>query len=188
VYGSIADQAVAELEMSDAPLAYWDVKRALDQHASPHEHRPATVNQALANDLRACWAGRGIYGLYRHGLLPGVRDLGRTAAVYIHAADRGFTFDELYFTLRDIGYRFSPNSLQPALWRVDDLGIFRNTGGWNDGEWKVQWRGERDNVVAERAVARAMCFERRGRTLYSVLDRAAGQVDAALAERQRRLG
>ena len=46
-----------------------------------------------------------------------MRDLGRAAAVYIHAADQRLDLDEIRFILRHVGYRFSPGSLGPALWR-----------------------------------------------------------------------
>ena len=60
---SIADRAIAVLEHTDVPLAWWDVKRALDREPRSTV-RPPTASQVLADDLRACWGGRGIYGLY----------------------------------------------------------------------------------------------------------------------------
>lgn len=180
---STTDRAIAFLETSDTPLPYWDVKRAMDRRWSA-DHRPATVSQVLADDLRACWAGRGIYGLYRHGLLPGVRDLGRAAAVYIHASDRQLSTDEVSFILRHTGYRFSPGSLEPALWRVLELGIFKVAQDWTvAGEWE----GARDNVRRQRAVAQALRLGRRGSDLWTILDRTANQVETALTERRRRL-
>ena len=184
---SIADRAIAVLEHTDVPLAWWDVKRALDREPRPAV-RPATASQVLADDLRACWGGRGIYGLYRHGLLPGVRDLGRAAGVYIHAADRRLSLDEIRFILRHAGYRFSPGSLEPALWRVNNLGIFRTVQGWNSsGSWCTHWEGARENPRRQRAAASALRLGRRGPDLRAVVARAAEQEEAALIERARRL-
>ena len=63
----------------------------------------------------------------------------------------------------------------------------RYAGTWNEGEWRAEWHGWRNNVTAERSVARALRFEQRGPAVYAILDRAGGQVDAALDERRRRL-
>ena len=184
---STTDRAIALLETTSAPLAYWDVKRSLDQEWTA-DHRPATVNQVLADDFRACWAGRGIYGLYRHGLLPGVRELGRTAAVFIHASDRQLTLDEVTFIMRHAGYRFSPGSVEAAVWRVQKLGIYAITQGWTDtGDWGTLLQGSRDSVRRQRAVAKALQLGRRGPDLWTILDRAASQVENALTERRRRL-
>jgi hypothetical protein len=185
--GSIADRAIAVLGRTDTPLAWWDVKRVLDREPRPSV-RPATANQVLADDLRACWSGRGMY-LYRHGLLPGVRDLGRAAGVYIHAANRRLTLDEIRFILRHLGYRFSPSSLEPALWRVRDLGIFRAVQDWgSSGSWCPHWEGSSENLRRQRAVAKALRLGRRGPELHAVVARAAEQAEAALVERARRLG
>jgi hypothetical protein len=184
---STTDRAVALLETASTPLAYWDVKRALDRDWAA-DHRPATVSQVLADDLRACWGGRGIYGLYRHGLLPGVRDLGRTAAVYVHTSGRQLTIDEITFIMRHVGYRFSPGSVEPAVYRVRDLGIFNITQGWTAaGEWASMLEGSRDSVQRQRVVAHALRLGRRGPDLWTVLERAASQVESALTERRRRL-
>jgi hypothetical protein len=142
----------------------------------------------LADDLRACWAGKGIYGLYRHGLLPGLRDLGRAAAVYIHASDLALTVDEVRFILRYVGYRFSANSLEPALWRVLDLGIFKTGQAWQpDRTLAYVFEGRHDNKDRQRAAARAMRFSKRTEAFHAAHERTARQAAAALKERKRRL-
>lgn len=184
---STTDRAVAILETASTPLAYWDVKRSLDRECSG-EYRPTTVAQGLADDLRACWGGRGIYGLYRHGLLPGVRDLGHTAAVFIHASDRQLTLEEVTFIMRHAGYRFSPGSVEPAVWRVRGQGIFKVGHGWTQsGERTSLLEGSRNSIKRQRVVAHALRLGRRGPDLRTILDRAAGQVESALSERERRL-
>ena len=184
---SIGDRAIRILETADHPLAWWDVQRSLARRNRYPMHVTPT-SQILADDLRACWAGKGIYGLYRHGLLPGVRDLGRAAAVFIHASDAALTIDEIRFVLRHAGYRFSANSLEPALWRVDDLGIFKS--GWAtqpDDSGAYIFEGNRESVGRQRAAARAMRFSRRDRSFHDVIQRASRQVDEAIAERRHRL-
>lgn len=183
---SIADRSISVLEQTNTPLAWWDVKRILD--SQPREAvRPTTASQVLADDPRACWGGRGIYGLYRHGLLPGVRDLGRAAAVYIHASDRRLSLDEVRFILREVGYR-SPDSLEPALLRVNHLGIFRRVQGWSpNGSWCTHWEGSLQNVRRQRAAADALRLGRRGPDLRAIISRSAVQADTALTERARRL-
>jgi len=184
---SIADRAVTVLEQTSVPLAWWDVKRLLDRDLSPIVH-PGTASQVLADDLRTCWGGRGIYGLFRHGLLPGVRDLGRVAGVYVHATDRRLSLDEIRFILREAGYRFSPASVEPALWRVSNLGLFRTVQGWSSsGTWCTHWEGSRENVRRQRAVADALRLGRRGPDLRAIVTRCADQADAALKERAQRL-
>src|SRR5437763_790439 len=70
-----AELIVAVLERSSVPLATWDIVREV---RSRYACKINSLNAAA--DLRLCWAGRGIWGLYRHGLLPGVRTASRVAA------------------------------------------------------------------------------------------------------------
>jgi hypothetical protein len=185
---AIRDRAISVLETADQPLAWWDVKRHLDREGRWDPVRPATTSQVLADDPRACWAGKGVYGLYRHGLLPGLRDLGRAAGVYIHASDKALTVDEVRFILRHVGYRFSADSLEPALWRVSDLGIFKVSQAWQpDGTLAYVFEGRRDSEDRQRAAARAMRFSKRTPVFHAVHERTVRQVAAALKERKRRL-
>lgn len=178
---SIADRAVAALEGAANPLHRWDVKREIRRtgHTYVNESSLGTV---LADDYRACWAGPGLYGLYRHGLLPGVRDLGGAAAVFIHVSDQNLDFEEIQFILRHVGYRFSPNSLPQALSRVEGEGCFTRLWGWG------AYSGRREDARHQRAAARVLRLGRRGPVFRAVVERAVNQVDAALAERARRLG
>jgi hypothetical protein len=122
------DRVVAVLERADVPLAHWDVKRLVDSNG----HRPVNRGSLLvwlATDQRACWGGPGIYGLYRHGLLPGVRDLGSAAAVFIHAAETDLSQDEARFVLQHVGYRFQSSSIYLALRRVEEEGLLTRDWG-----------------------------------------------------------
>lgn len=185
---SIHDRAIGVLERASQPLAWWDVKRHLD---SQNRGRvvDATASQVLADDLRACWSGRGIYGMYRHGLLPGVRDLGRVAGIYIHVSDTALTIEEIYFIMRHVGYRFSFGSLEPAVWRVQDLGLYKaRYACGNKGSLGNVFEGRRASLDQQRAAARAMRFPQRTPAFHHAATRAATQAEDALAVRQQRLG
>lgn len=174
---TIADRAVRLLEGVDQALPYWDVGRLLRADGSD-VYEPSLMTQ-LGADLRFCWAGRGIYGLFRHGFLPAVRDLAGVGAVYLHAADCSLTLAELDFILKFVGYRYQEMSLRSALWRgVWRLGIY-------ESEPTESWRAK-DSASRQPKVAHVMKM-RRGSSFDAIIERAETQVEAALRERERRL-
>src|SRR5438128_7644601 len=118
----LRDRLIAALETASGPLAWWDVKRVVEREYSTRTLQDALVRQYLANDPRACWSGRGIYSLFRHGMLPGLRDLGQAGGVYIHASDRILNLEEIAFILRHGGYEFTDSSLAIALGRIKYYG------------------------------------------------------------------
>lgn len=159
------DRVIAVLESAGTPLAYWDVKRLLDQGGRRTNNGSLLV--WLSTDQRACWGGPGIYGLYRHGLLPRVRDLGTAAAVYIHATGKPMTQGEARHVLQQVGYRFQSTTIYLALRRVAEEGLLeRNVAGW--------WAPTR------RSMGPVLGLYHRDDT-ESVLQRAARQATAALA-------
>ena len=165
------DRVVAVLEQSDMPLAHWDVKRLLEANG----HGPVNKGSLLvwlSQDARPCWGGPGIYGLYRHGLLPTVRDLGSTAAVFVHATEADITQEEINFLLQHVGYRFQSTSMHLALRRAEADGLIR----WNHGGW----------TKTGRSVGPVLGIRRRA-DVDAVMERATAQARAALAERARRL-
>lgn len=164
------DKVVAVLEEAQAPLAHWDVRRLLESNGGRRVH-PGSLLVWLSNDPRNCWSGRGIYGLYRHGLLPGVRNLGSAAAVLLHAADEELAEDQIRFVLQHVGYRFQSSSIYLALRKVEDEGLLRrNWGTWRPGP---------------RSVRPVLKLWRRG-DVDAVIGRAARQVVDALTEMERR--
>ena len=173
-----ADRAIAVLEGVEIPLFRWDIQREIRRNTGVHVG-DSSLGTVLADDYRACWAGPGLYGLYRHGLLPGLRDIGSAAAVYVHVSDRQLRLDEIHFILRHAGYRYAGGSLDQGLARVWDQGAVH----WKWGTY----RGRRDNVQDQRAVARTLRLGRRGPVFRAVVERASGVVEEALAERGRRL-
>jgi hypothetical protein len=98
------------------PLHVRDYVRLAD---ADHRYRvdQATANTTLANDPRLCWAGSGIYGLYRHGPLPGPRNLEHVARLVLLAVETELTVDALDYCLKQLGYRYNVASLNNAILR-----------------------------------------------------------------------
>ena len=100
-----------------------------------------TALATLAPDWRFCWAGQGLYGLYRHGLLPGPRKLEEAARVLLVAAGRSMDSTTADYCLKRFGYRYNVASLRNAVSRSQRI----------SRDWYGHWdhpRGE----VAERAL------------------------------------
>ncbi len=109
-----ADAAVYVLERADGPLSVYDIQRGVRRELGWEPHRPSLA-VSVANDLRCCWAGKGLYALYRHGLIPGPRRLADVAKVVLKTQSTELTADELSFAMRHLGYRFQQQSLVNAL-------------------------------------------------------------------------
>jgi hypothetical protein len=108
------------LERAPGPLSVYDVEREIRRDLRKTVNR-SSLNVSLSEDLRFCWAGKGIYGLFRHGLIPGVRSLVSAAKTMLYSWDGSLEIDELAFVMREIGYRFQQQSLINALNYDDDL-------------------------------------------------------------------
>ena len=115
-----ADAAVYVLERADGPLSIYDIQRGISREFGWEPHRPSLAVSA-ANDLRCCWAGKGLYALYRHGLIPGPRRLADVARVVLKAQGTELNADELSFVMRHLGYRFQQQSLVNALLKEPSL-------------------------------------------------------------------
>jgi hypothetical protein len=165
------------LEKSAEPLYIWDIQRLTAEHRYA---RPAlaTVSQTLA-ERQYCWAGRSLYGLYRHGLLPGARDLGVVAAAILHTTNGYMRPAAIHFTMRAIGYRYAIGSINSALTRAYNEGL---CVAYNDGTYSSLHQSE----VSERRIARALGFHQRGPAFYAVAERLREQVAAASVEQVRR--
>jgi hypothetical protein len=143
--------------------------------------RPATttVSQTLGA-LQYCWAGRSLYGLYRHGLIPGARDLGTVAAAILHVADGYLSAGEVHFVMREIGYRYAIGSINSAMARSWDSALII---AYTDGTF-AGLSAEK----GQRTIARALGFTQRGQAFYAVMDRLRLQVSTARSEYERRAG
>lgn len=175
--GSNRDDMIEVLEQSEIPLPHWDIKRILDRDRGYSVHNGSLLVW-LGQDSRTCWGGKGIYGLYRHGLLPGVRDLGRAAAVYLYLTDLALDYREIWFVMKHAGYRSEEVSIYYALRRAEQYGLVDRT-------WGGSWRRPTREQLPEAKLKRLLGV--RGRDFELVLERAATQLERGLAERRRRL-
>lgn len=117
---SNADAAVYVLEGSEVPLHAYDIERGIVRELGQRVNR-GSLNVSLANDRRLCWVGRGIYGLFRHGLYPGPRKIAGIARFFVWSNDGAMPMDELSFAMKFAGYRFSDQSLARGIETDDDL-------------------------------------------------------------------
>jgi hypothetical protein len=171
----IADKAVTVLEQADVPLPHWDIKRLIDQKYS--RVHPGSLLVSLSGDPRTCWGGKGIYGLYRHGLLPRVRDLGTIGAIYLYASGATLHYRDLWFAMRHAGYKSTPESVYYGLRRVEGQGLVDRTD-W--GDWHRPHRGLRRSRIEYLLGAST-------RDTREILGRADEQLQAGLVELERRL-
>ena len=130
---SQADLAVYVLEHARGPLSIYDIQRAI-QRERGWEPQKASLTSSVATDLRCCWAGKGLYALYRHGFIPGPRRLCDVAKVILHSQGQPLQVEELAFVMGHMGYRFQKQSLLNALLRDGSVkwisrGILELNGG-----------------------------------------------------------
>jgi hypothetical protein len=109
-----ADLAVRVLETSTGPLSIYDIQRGIERDVGWSPSR-ASLNVSVANDLRCCWAGRGLYAMYRHGFIPGPRRLLDVARVVLLSNADPLRLEEISHTMKDLGYRFQDQSIRAAL-------------------------------------------------------------------------
>jgi hypothetical protein len=92
-----------------------------------YDYALGTAKIMAPRDARLCWAGQGLYGLVRDGLIPGPRNLADVAVLVICSAEQPMDDTRLEFVMKRMGYRFVVESLLNALRRND----------WFD---EVSWR------------------------------------------------
>jgi hypothetical protein len=139
--------------------------------------RPASASVALSSDYRFCWAGQGLYGLYRHGPLPGSRNLEQAARIILVAAGVPLTAVALDFVLKRRGYRFHPVSLTNALSRSRHI-------SWrpDDGQWQHP-TGEQAELSLRKAIP--VVLPRQREQWQLIRDRIHAEIHIALADRQK---
>lgn len=175
---TIGERAVMILEQASAPLPYWDIQRLMDRQSDRLTHANSLLVY-LSRDLRICWAGKGTYGLYRHGLVPNVRGLGPTAEVHLRGAPNRLDLDQLHFVLQHQGYRYQFASLAPALERHLGCG-WRNAITFPDTE--------AGRVRHEQRLAQLLKISRHSSRFQYYRAAINVRVERAVAERARRLG
>ena len=111
-----ADAAVCVVEQQPTALSVYDVARILERDYGRKIHQP-TLHVSLSTDWRFCWAGKGLYGLYRHRLFPGPRNLQGVGSLFVYALSGHKSLEAITFTMRWCGYRFNDFSLLSAIRR-----------------------------------------------------------------------
>jgi hypothetical protein len=110
----VVDRVMVTLETADEPLFIHDIQRSIEREYGYANWRSVAV--IVSQDPRPCWAGRGLYGLTRHGLIPGQsRGLGAPIVAVLAAFDRPLALESVSFVLQWMGYRFSRSSLTQHL-------------------------------------------------------------------------
>jgi hypothetical protein len=161
-----------------APLHIRDYVRLADRDYGRRLSAP-TATATLAPNPRFCWAGKGLYALYRHGPLPGPRNLEEASRVVLLAAGGPLTTSALDYCLKQLGYRYNVASLNSAVSRSPRITSEQN-GQWDhprgeaaERELRLQipivpagqpaaWMATRDHLVqqVQRALAqRAMLLK-----------------------------
>ncbi len=165
-----ADAAVYVLERADGPLSIYDIQRGIRRELGWEPYRPS-LTVSVANDIRCCWAGKGLYALYRHGLIPGPRRLVDVAKIVLMSQGTELTADEISFAMRHLGYRFQQQSLVNALlreksiervsWRTWVFGADRSLSAIK----VAPTRAERDRVMGQVRQLVSLALIEQGRRL-----------------------
>lgn len=108
-----ADTLYAVACNSDGPLPIHDLIRIAERDFGAAVSK-STALASVGPDPRFCWSGSGTYGLYRHGVLPGPRNLEESARLVLLSAGR-LHIDVVDFVLKQLGYRFAIGSLRNAV-------------------------------------------------------------------------
>jgi hypothetical protein len=176
---SVADLAVHVLERSDTPLTIYDINRSIRRDFGIDVEQ-ATLQARISTDRRFCWAGKGLYGLYRHGLIPGPRLLAGIARMFLYSHGP-LTHASLEFAMKYAGYRFQSASLNSALNSAAEVFWFNSDDG---SGW--YWDTARTPEAADDALRRLGVAATQAE-FDLVVARCTETVRAALAERERRL-
>ncbi len=176
--GTNGEVAYAVAAASTTPLHLRDFVRLADVDYA-RCMRQATANATISPDPRFCWAGKGLYGLFRHGPLPGPRNLEESARLLLGASDRALTLEAIEFCLKKLHYRFTSASLYNAIGRSPVI-----EWHWHDGHFRVP-----GSALAQRKLLRDIPvtpFERQDEW-PRLREHVAALVDQAVAERNNRL-
>ncbi|MFE3760642.1 hypothetical protein ACFXPI_02600 [Streptomyces sp. NPDC059104] len=175
--GSQAETLYAVACSLGGPVHVRDLVR-LAWHDHGHAIAETSAKVAVASDRRFCWSGAGVYALYRHGPLPGPRNLEHAGRVVLTTAGGPLTVDALDYCLKALGYRYNPASLRNAVRQSRRITLLP------DGRW---WHPAGEE--AERTLLREVpVVPRRGfREWVELRDALAVKVATALSEREARL-
>jgi hypothetical protein len=116
-----------------SPSEYMTFVRLVTPHYNGNAAN--SINVAISQDKRFCWAGQGLYGLARHGTIPGARSLAEAAYVVLMAAPHELHLEEVDFLLKQLNYRFNQDSL------------FYHLRGYGSNRWGLRFHLEFRNRV-----------------------------------------
>jgi hypothetical protein len=171
---NIADLSVYVLERERKPLTAYDIARMILRDFG-RDVNQRSVSVSLSADRRFCWGGKGIYGLFRHGLLPGPRNLAELSELVLYAYRQPLRVEVLAFALKDIGYRYQTQSLRNA--------IIKNS--------RIAWSHEDGCFVLPTQSAhrrlRQLGVARSNATVDLIFDRCARAMSRALRKYRQRL-
>lgn len=159
------------------PLHARDFVRAAERDFGVHMNVP-TANAVLAPDPRFCWAGKGVYGLYRHGPLPGPRRLEQAARLVLVAAGQPLNLEVVDFCLKRLGYRYNIASLRNGVSKSWDIS-WDWYGTWDHSRGEAAERTLRQEIPVVPPNQRA--------AWNSLRDTTAAQIQTAISERAARL-
>jgi hypothetical protein len=180
---SVADIAVASLEREGRTLTGYDIARVAERDHARELYLPSLF-VTISNDWRFCWAGKGLYGLFRHRLVPGPRNLQGVGSLFVFAAGAPLTLEQLAFTMRWCGYRFADFSLLTALRNSAPIVARLRGVDSNDARgWTIATLDE----VQMKSHLEIQRFAPNGHALDAMIDRCRGFIAAAEVERQRRV-
>ena len=171
---SNAEAALFVLEKEERPVSTYDMTRGIGREFGRDVSR-ASLTVALSSDRRFCWAGRGTYGLFRHGLFPGPRTLSGAARLFLWSWAKPIRLELVAFAMRYAGYRFQQASLAQAL-RYDPHVIVE---GWHC--WTGHLREE------TRAHLRLLGVWPTSTGVEDIMVRCGALIDEAINEHRRRL-
>lgn len=163
---------------SATPLHLRDFVRLADVDFNRVMSQP-TANATISPNPMFCWAGKGIYGLFRHGPLPGPRNLEEAARLLLTAADRPLTLEAIEFCLKKFNYRFSSASLYNAIAQSPTI-----EWTWHDGHFRIPAAADRDRFLLQDIPIVKHAQREQWEPLRDFIT---ASVEAALEERSHRL-
>jgi hypothetical protein len=141
-----------------------------------------SINVMLSQDKRFCWGGCSLYGLSRHGLIPGARSLAEVAYAVLLAAPHKLYLQEVDFVLEQFNYRFNSDSL------------LHHLRGYTSNRWNFFFHIDRNRVGVNTGLDARNAYNAKVRVCptHVAFERwldsnLAPRVQCSLADRNRRL-
>lgn len=169
-----SDAGVRVLEREDAPLTVYDIQRGIRREFGKEVLR-GSLAVSLSVDPRFCWAGKGLYGLYRHKLVPGPRNLAGIAKFFLYTYGDALALQQLSFVMKYVGYRYQDQSLVNALTYEPAV------------QWVGRWACRLPKNGATRAALRDLGFASTDYVFDDIVARCHGLIEEGLAELERRM-